>query len=89
MATREEQNAMLRKVEPLTPAETATLTADAAQIRAQNMPEINRLRVLRMRDGLSPSEREEVEEIRHRIGPDIKHCANMERKAGVPVVSVR
>ena len=89
MATRDEQIALLKKSDPLTPGEVGILTADAAQIRSQYMPEINRLKVLRMQNGPSPSEREEVEEIRHRIGPNIKHCANMERKVGVPVVAVR
>jgi hypothetical protein len=80
--------AILAKASP-DPGEIGILTADAAQTRGQYAQEINRLRVLRMKNGLDPAEREEVEEIRHRIASDIKHCANMERKAGVPVVSVR
>lgn len=89
MATRAEQDAILAKPPPLTAGEITILTTDAAAIRTRYAVDTLRLSLLRLQNGLSVSERVEVEEIRHRIGPDIKYCANMERKVGVPVVPVR
>jgi hypothetical protein len=89
MAKREELLAIIGRPGQPSPVEEALLIAEANAIRSTYAQEINRLRVLRMKGGLTPSEREEVGTLRHAIAVDIKFAANMERKAGRPVEAVR
>jgi hypothetical protein len=88
MATREELEAILSKASP-DAAETALLRAEAAQLRGNWTQKIARLKVLRLKNGFTPAERDEVDTIRRTIGPDVKFAARMSRKVGDAVESVR
>lgn len=87
MATREELEVILAKAST-TPAEDALLRAEANRLNADRNKDVVRLRNLRRKDGLTPSERAEVDSIRKAIGADIKFAAHMNRKTGQPVESV-
>lgn len=89
MAKREELLAIIGRPGQPSPVEEALLIAEANAIRSTYALVINRLRVLRLKDGLTPLEREEVDTLRHAIAVDIKFAANMDRKTGRPVEAVR
>jgi hypothetical protein len=88
MATKEEQDALLKK-SVLTAEETQILQDDADALKSKHDTDVKRLAQLRKKDGLSQAEHDEVDFLRHKIGPEIKQAANMDRKTGRPVESVR
>jgi hypothetical protein len=87
MATREELEVILAKAS-LTPAEDALLRAEANRLNADRNQDVVRLKNLRLKNGLTRAEHDEVDSIRKAIGADIKFAARMNRKTGQPVESV-
>jgi hypothetical protein len=88
MATREYEDELLKKAEPLTAIETDVLTAAAGRLKTKHDKDVKRLAQLRKKNGLDATERTEVDAIRQKIGPEIKRAANMDRKTGRPVEPV-
>jgi hypothetical protein len=88
MATKEEIETLMNKSEPLTVAEITILNAEADGLKSKNNQDVNSLKNLRKKDGLTQAEHDEVDRIRHKIGPELKFAARMDRKTGRPVESV-
>jgi hypothetical protein len=89
MATKEEIDELLKKAGPLSPLERQALTDEADALKDKHTASVARLKAFRKRNSLTTAEREEVDAIRNRIGPEIKRAANLDRKTGRPVESVR
>ena len=80
---------VLKKAGELSSAERKLLDDEAGALMDRNKSGVARLRALRTGESLTPEQRDEIQEIRNRIGPDLKRAANMHRKTGRPVESVR
>lgn len=88
MATKEYEDELLKKAEPLTAIETDVLTAAADRLKTKHDKDVKRLAQLRKKKSIDAAEHAEVDAIRQKIGPEIKRAANMDRKTGRAVEPV-